>query len=102
MAWIAESPRRITRNLFDNGVLGNRETFPTEAEWRQSWEIFDALKELEQAVEQAWRAQMRVAQRLEQAREADKLAQRRKQREAENKSGKEALDDIRAERSESA
>jgi transcriptional regulator with XRE-family HTH domain len=100
-AWIleiSEIPRDITRVLFDNGVLGNRDAYPTEAEYRGSWEISDALEELDRAVEQAWRAQMREAERLERAREADQLTARRKQRQAEDRSRKEALDDIRAER----
>ena len=100
---ISEIPRDITQVLFDNGVLGKRETYPTEAEWRQSWEIFDALEELNQAVEQAWRAQMRESEHLERAREADVLSEMRKQREAD-KGSKEAheLEAIRDERSASA
>src|SRR5215207_9320422 len=100
MRWVSETPRRIARILFDNGVLGKRETYPTEAEWRQSWEIFDALDELNQAVEQAWRAQMRESEHLERAREADVLSEMRKQREAD-KGSKEAheLEAIRDERS---
>jgi len=103
MRWVSETPRRIARILFDNGVLGKRETYPTEAEWRQSWEIFDALEELNQAVEQAWRAQMRESEHLERAREADVLSEMRKQREAD-KGSKEAreLEAIRDERRTSA
>ena len=99
MRWVSETPRRITRVLFDNGVLGKRETYPTEAEWRGSWEIFDALEALNQAVEQAWRAQMRESERLERRREADEL---RKKREADNKIHEEELEAIRDERSASA
>ena len=104
MLEIAAIPRDITRILFDNGVLGRRQTYPTEAEWRQSWEIFDALQDLDQAVEQAWRAQMREAERLERRREAAaKLTQIGEQREAD-KGSKEAreLEAIRTERSASA
>src|SRR5215207_235581 len=99
MRWVSETPRRITRVLFDNGVLGKRETYPTEAEWRQSWEIFDALDELNQAVEQAWRAQMRESEHLERRREADEL---RKKREADNKIHEAELGAIRDERRTSA
>ena len=100
---IAARPRDITRVLFDNGVLGNRETFATEAEWRQSWEISDALEKLEQAVEQAWRAQMREAEKLEQAREAAaKLDSIWKRSKEADKSSEEALKDISDERSASA
>jgi excisionase family DNA binding protein len=105
-AWIleiSEIPRDITRVLFDNGILGNRETFPTEAEYRQSWEIADALTELNRAVEQAWRAQMRVSEQLEQRREADQLRELREKREAD-KVSKEAreLEAIRKEHRGSA
>src|SRR5215203_6465514 len=95
MRWVSETPRRIARILFDNGVLGKRETYPTEAEWRQSWGVFDALEELNQAVEQAWRAQMRESEHLERRREADEL---RKKREADNKIHEEELEAIRDER----
>jgi len=99
MRWVSETPRRIARILFDNGVLGKRETYPTEAEWRQSWGVFDALEELNQAVEQAWRAQMRESEHLERRREADEL---RKKREADNKIHEEELEAIRDERRTSA
>jgi excisionase family DNA binding protein len=99
MSEIALLPRDITRVLFDTGVLGNRQTYPTDAEWRGSWEIFDALTELNQSVEQAWRAQMREAERLEQLGEADEL---RRKREAATKDRNEALKGIRQRRSASA
>jgi hypothetical protein len=105
-AWIleiSEIPRDITRVLFDNGVLGNRETYPTEAEYDGSGEIQDALDELEQAVERAWRGQMRVSEQMEQRREADQLRELRQKREAD-KGSKEALEleAIRKERRGSA
>src|SRR5829696_1918759 len=101
---ISEIPRDLTRVLFDNGVIGNRGTYSTETEWRQSWEIVDALDELNQAVEQAWRAQMRESEQLEQLREAaTELPQLRDKRKAD-KSSKEAreLEAIRDERRASA
>jgi len=106
-AWIleiSEIPRDLTRVLFDNGVIGNRGTYSTETEWRQSWEIVDALDELNQAVEQAWRAQMRESEQLEQLREAaTELPQLRDKRKAD-KSSKEAREReaIRDERRASA
>jgi transcriptional regulator with XRE-family HTH domain len=105
-AWIleiSEIPRDITRILFDNGILGNREAYPTEAEYRQSGEIADALTKLDQAVDRAWRAQMRVSEQLEQRREADQLRELREKREAD-KGSKEAreLEAIHKERRGSA
>ena len=103
MSEIAVLPRDITRVLFDTGVLGNRQTYPTDAEWRQSWEIFDALTELNQAVERAWRAQIRESEQMERQREAaaelDSIWQRAKEA---SKSSKEELEAIREERSQSA
>jgi len=100
---ISEIPRDITQVLFDNGVLGKREMYPTEAEWRGSWEIFDALEALNQAVEQAWRSQMRESEQLERQREAaaelDSIWKRSKEA---DKSSKEELEAIRDERSASA
>jgi transcriptional regulator with XRE-family HTH domain len=105
-AWILEISqdlREIAQTLLDNGVLGNREAYPTEGEYRGSWEIADALTELELAVDRAWRAQMRVSERMERQREAaaklDSIWQRNKEA---DKSSKEALQAIRQERSESA
>jgi len=105
-AWILEIsqiPRDITQTLFDNGVLGNREAYPTEAEYRGSWEIADALTELEHAVDRAWRTQMRVSERMERQREAaaelDSIWKRSKEA---SRSSKEALEAFRQERSESA
>ena len=100
---ISENQERITRILLDNGVLGNRETYPTAAEYHQSWEIADALTELGHAVDRAWRGQMRVSEQMEQRREADQLRELREKREAD-KSSKEArkLEDIREERRGSA
>jgi transcriptional regulator with XRE-family HTH domain len=105
-AWmleISKIPRDITRVLFDNGILGNREAYPTEAEYRQSWEITDALTKLNQAVDRAWRAQMRVSGQLEQRREADQLRELREKREAD-KGSKEAreLEAVRKEHRGSA
>ena len=105
-AWMLEVdaiPRELTRILFDNGILGNRETYPTEAEYRGSCEIADALTELEHAVDRAWRTQMRVSERMERQREAaaelDSIWKRSKEA---SRSSKEALEAIRQERSESA
>jgi transcriptional regulator with XRE-family HTH domain len=105
-AWmleISEIPRDITQVLFDSGVLGNRETYPTEVEYRGSWEIDDALRELNQAVDRAWRGQMRVSEQMEQRREADQLRELREKREAD-KGSKEAreLEAFRKERRGSA
>lgn len=103
MAEISSIPRDITNTLFDNGVLGKRETYPTEAEYRQSWEISDALEELKQAVEQAWRAQIRESDQLERQREAAaKLDSIWKRNKEADKSNKDKLEAIRDERSESA
>jgi excisionase family DNA binding protein len=103
MLEIASLPREITRALFDNGVLGKRETYPTEAEWRQSWEIFDALDVLNQAVEQAWRAQMRESEQLERQREAAaELDSAWKRINEGEKRRKKELEAIRNERRESA
>jgi transcriptional regulator with XRE-family HTH domain len=93
-SWILQidaMPRFITKSLFDNEVLGSRETYPTESEWRQSWAIVDALDELDEAVEQAWRGQMQVAEGLEQAREADQLRKKREEKRTEDKNRKESL-----------
>jgi hypothetical protein len=91
-------PGAITKALVDNEVLGSRETYPTEAEWRQSWEIVDALDALGEAVEQAWRGQMRVAEGLEQVREADQLRQKREEKRADDKNHEETLKAMREER----
>ena len=103
MLEIERKPRTITRTLFDNGVLGNPESYPTEAEYQGSWEIADALTELEHAVERAWHAQERESKRLDRKREAaaelDSIWKRSKEA---DRSSKEALEAIRQERSESA